>query len=67
MAFIPQLIMTGLAIAIALTGSFVIYSLLKATLGLRLDREEELSLIHIFSLSVLPSLTASIFLRAPKR
>ncbi|MBL0166518.1 MAG: ammonium transporter [Propionivibrio sp.] len=40
-AFIPQLIMTGLAIAIALTGSFVIYSLLKATLGLRLDREEE--------------------------
>ena len=40
-AFMPQLIMTGLAIAIALTGSFVIYSLLKATLGLRLDREEE--------------------------
>ena len=40
-AFMPQLIMTGLAIAVALTGSFVIYSLLKATLGLRLDREEE--------------------------
>ena len=40
-AFMPQLLMTGLAIAIALTGSFVIYSLLKATLGLRLDREEE--------------------------
>ena len=40
-AFMPQLIMTGLAIAIALTGSFVIYSVLKATLGLRLDREEE--------------------------
>ena len=40
-AFMPQLIMTGLAIAVALTGSFVIYSVLKATLGLRLDREEE--------------------------
>lgn len=40
-AFMPQLIMTGMAIAVALTGSFIIYSLLKATLGLRLDREEE--------------------------
>lgn len=40
-AFMPQLIMTGLAIAIALTGSYVIYSLLKVTMGLRLDQEEE--------------------------
>ena len=40
-AFMPQLIMTALAIATALTGSAVVYGLLKATLGLRLDREEE--------------------------
>jgi len=40
-ALVPQLLMTGLAIAIALTGSFIIYSLLRATIGLRLDREEE--------------------------
>ena len=40
-AFMPQLIMTGMAIAVALTGSFIVYGLIKATLGLRLDREEE--------------------------
>ena len=40
-AFMPQLIMTGMAIAVALTGSFVVYSLLKSSLGLRLEREEE--------------------------
>ena len=33
--------MTALAIAVALTGSTIVYSTLKATLGLRLDREEE--------------------------
>ena len=40
-AFVPQLLMTGLVIAIALAGSFVVYGLLRATLGLRLSREEE--------------------------
>ncbi len=40
-AFMPQLIMTGMAIVVALSGSFIVYGLLKATLGLRLGREEE--------------------------
>ena len=40
-AFMPQLLMTGLAIGIALVGSFIVYGLLKAAMGLRLDREEE--------------------------
>jgi Amt family ammonium transporter len=40
-AFMPQLIMTGLAIAVALVGSLLVYGALKATLGLRLDQEEE--------------------------
>ncbi len=40
-AFMPQVIMTGMAIAIALVGSFVVYSVIKSTMGLRLDREEE--------------------------
>jgi ammonium transporter, Amt family len=40
-AFVPQLIMTGMAIAIALAGSFIVYGLIKSTLGLRLSREEE--------------------------
>ncbi len=40
-AFMPQLLMTGMAIAVALIGSTIVYSLLKSTLGLRLDREEE--------------------------
>jgi Amt family ammonium transporter len=40
-AFMPQLIMTLLAIAVALVGSLLVYGALKATLGLRLDQEEE--------------------------
>ncbi len=40
-AFMPQLLMTSLAIGIALVGSFIVYGLLKAAMGLRLDREEE--------------------------
>ncbi len=40
-AFMPQLLMTGLVIVIALAGSFAVYGLLRATLGLRLSREEE--------------------------
>ena len=40
-AFMPQLLMTGLAIGIALVGSFIVYGLLKVAMGLRLDREEE--------------------------
>ena len=40
-AFMPQLLMTGMAIVVALVGSFVVYSVLKKTLGLRLDQEQE--------------------------
>jgi len=40
-AFMPQLIMTGMAVAVALTGSIVVYGALKILLGLRLDQEEE--------------------------
>ena len=40
-AFMPQLLMTGLAIATALVASATVYGLLKATVGLRLDREQE--------------------------
>jgi ammonium transporter, Amt family len=40
-AFMPQLIMTGLAIAIALAGGLLVYGVLKATMGLRLDKEQE--------------------------
>ena len=40
-AFMPQLLMTGLAVAIALVGSATVYGTLKATVGLRLDREQE--------------------------
>lgn len=36
-----QLIGTGLGIAIALIGGFIIYGVLKAVMGIRLDREEE--------------------------
>ena len=36
-----QLTLTALAIAIALTGGTLVYGMLKATLGLRLDREQE--------------------------
>ena len=40
-AFMPQLIMTGLAIVIALAGGAAVYGTLKLLLGLRLDQEEE--------------------------
>ncbi len=40
-AFMPQLLMTLLAIAVALTGGFAVYGLLKKVFGLRLDQEEE--------------------------
>jgi Amt family ammonium transporter len=40
-AFMPQLIMTALAIVVALIGSAIVYGALKATMGLRLDQEEE--------------------------
>ena len=40
-AFMPQLLMTLLAIAIALAGGFAVYGLLKKVFGLRLDQEEE--------------------------
>jgi Amt family ammonium transporter len=40
-ALLSQLIGTGLGIGIAVAGSAVIYGALKATIGLRLDPEEE--------------------------
>ena len=40
-AFLPQLLMTGMAILIALGGGFAIYGVLKMTMGLRLDPEQE--------------------------
>ncbi|MDQ5905032.1 MAG: ammonium transporter, Amt family [Pseudomonadota bacterium] len=40
-AFMPQLIMTGIAIVVAMIGSAIVYGALKATMGLRLDQEEE--------------------------
>ena len=40
-AFLPQLLMTGLTVLVALAGSFAVYGVLRATLGLRLSREEE--------------------------
>ncbi|MDE1544841.1 ammonium transporter [Dechloromonas agitata] len=40
-AFMPQLIMTGLAIVVALAGGAAVYGTLKWLLGLRLDQEEE--------------------------
>jgi Amt family ammonium transporter len=40
-ALMPQLIMTALAIVVALVGSFVVYRVLKSVLGLRLDQEQE--------------------------
>ncbi len=47
-----QLLGTGLGVAIALTGGFVVYGLLKITIGLRLSQEEEyagadLSIHHV--------------------
>ena len=40
-AFMPQLIMTVLAIVVALVGGAIVYGALKTVLGLRLDQEEE--------------------------
>lgn len=40
-AFMPQLIMTAMAIGVALVGGAIVYGSLKATMGLRLDQEEE--------------------------
>ncbi|NTV69069.1 MAG: ammonium transporter [Azonexaceae bacterium] len=40
-AFMPQLIMTAMAIVVAVIGGSLVYGTLKATLGLRLDQEEE--------------------------
>ena len=40
-SFISQLLGTVTGVAVALTGGVLIYSLLKATVGLRLDAEEE--------------------------
>ena len=40
-AFMPQLLMTLFAIAVALIGGFAVYGLLKLVFGLRLDQEEE--------------------------
>ena len=40
-AFMPQLIMTGLAIVVALAGGLLVYGLLKMAMGLRLDQEDE--------------------------
>ena len=40
-AFMPQLIMTLMAIGVALIGGFAVYGALKAIFGLRLDQEEE--------------------------
>ncbi|RUQ28490.1 MAG: ammonium transporter [Candidatus Competibacteraceae bacterium] len=40
-AFLPQLLMTGMAILIALGGGFAIYGVLKIVVGLRLDPEQE--------------------------
>ena len=40
-AFMPQLIMTGMAIVVALAGGFLVYGVLKVAMGLRLDQEDE--------------------------
>ncbi|OQA33992.1 MAG: Ammonia channel precursor [Betaproteobacteria bacterium ADurb.Bin341] len=40
-AFVPQLLMTGLAIIIALVGGTLVYGILRHTVGIRLDQEDE--------------------------
>lgn len=40
-AFMPQLLMTGLAILVALGGGTLVYGLLKYLVGIRLDQEDE--------------------------
>ena len=40
-AFMPQLIMTVMAIVVALIGGAAVYGIIKAIFGIRLDQEEE--------------------------
>ena len=40
-AFMPQLIGTALGIGVAVAGAAIVYGLLKATVGIRLDEEQE--------------------------
>lgn len=40
-SLVAQLIGTGLGIIIAFAGGYIVYATLKATMGLRLDPEEE--------------------------
>jgi len=40
-AFVPQLLMTALAIIIALVGGTLVYGILRHTVGIRLDQEDE--------------------------
>ena len=40
-SFLSQLLGTGLGIAVALVGGFMVYGVLKATIGIRLSQEEE--------------------------
>ena len=40
-AFMPQLLMTALAIVVALAGGTIVYGALKSIFGIRLDQEEE--------------------------
>ena len=40
-AFMPQLVGTALGIVVAVVGAAIVYGLLKATLGIRLDEEQE--------------------------
>ena len=40
-SFMSQLIGTVLAITLALAGGFIVYGILKATIGIRLSQEEE--------------------------
>ncbi len=40
-AFMPQLIMTGMAVVVAMLGNLLVYGSLEAVIGLRLDQEEE--------------------------
>ncbi len=48
-SFISQLIGTALAIGIALAGGFIVYGLLKATIGIRLSQEDEFRVqIYLF-------------------
>ena len=41
MSLSAQLIGTGLGVGVALIGGFIVYGLLKITMGLRMDPEDE--------------------------